>query len=1099
MRVARILVACLLPCLYAGVNGAPAEEAARYSNAAQEFHDLVSTALTRNRAGRNDDALAMARRAEQLGSHTTLSATPTTAKTWNQLGILFFDLGFKGEAKRAYERGFDLAKNILPADDLLLANLHNNLGQVEQGLGNSRIARDHLQAAVKITKSLKQVSQGELAVTVDNLGLVEQALGNLEEAENLHKQALSLLLAERGKPDGDVATAWANLGMVYYSRQDYALAAEYLRLAFVSHQELYGPEHHETFRDIVSLTQAYIASGEESKADTVVNQLVACCDDTSSKSTLMAFAEACEHLASVGFGQAQLGLAERLAARAVALYGAATGPTAPETLKATFMLANILAAKGSFVAAQDRYVHLLNLYGPENAGDSARVRIELGKLIRDQGSFPAAIEMFQSAIKDLRGESPVAEENLASALGNLGQLYFFDDKPKLAKETYSEALGLLEHKKNSRERTWLLYNQAMLWYHLGEYDKARTGYEKVKALWASSLSADHPFVGTVAENVALVYWIKGDVTRARKSFAEANTILERQVQRILTVGTEWERLAYARTRHSALHKITSFCLASSAECRGETATLAATVVLQRKGRVLDAMTQSRAQIREHFEPADAALLYRLNKVRSEMAQVNDSVRSWDNRAKQVALEEKERQIESELSHRSALYRNRLGTVTAEMVVDALDAHTVLVEYIKYKRFDPVRTGKHSEHETEHYAAVVLRQQRDPQVIDLGPSTEIDEKVQLFRSKLQAANSRAVVTDNEASRGVGLDGAASEDYQVEARQLYQLLVAPIREILNNANLLHVAPDSSLNLIPFGLLSDAQNKRLSDLFLVNYLASGRDLLRESSSNGASPTVVVVANPDFGAKVPARVDSTSSRFEHRSGFRPLPGTHGEAEALQKLFGSITRLEGPAASVEAIKNISRPGVLHVATHGVFSTMTNAHLNWKTESIPLGKEILLLRSASPSASENPMLYSGLVLAGANRTDQPSNHSIMTAQDIANLDLRGTQLVVLSACETAVGTNNYGNEFAGLRRALTIAGSASQVSSLWKVNDKATEALMTEYYKLLVDGRGRVEALQLAQKHIQAIPQWSHPVFWAAFVPSGDWTPMNELLSKIRR
>jgi tetratricopeptide (TPR) repeat protein len=140
---------------------------------------------------------------------------------------------------------------------------------------------------------------------------------------------------------------------------------------------------------------------------------------------------------------------------------------------------------------------------------------------------------------------------------------------------------------------------------------------------------------------------------------------------------------------------------------------------------------------------------------------------------------------------------------------------------------------------------------------------------------------------------------------------------------------------------------------------------------------------------------------------------------------------------------------------------------------------------------ENPLLRSGLALAGANaRRSGESDDGILTAAEAAQLDLRGTQLVVLSACETGLGQVQQGEGVYGLRRALVLAGAQAQLVSLWKVADDQTQALMVDYYQRLLNGEGRSAALREAQKAMIANPATQHPYYWAAFVPIGNWTPL---------
>lgn len=140
---------------------------------------------------------------------------------------------------------------------------------------------------------------------------------------------------------------------------------------------------------------------------------------------------------------------------------------------------------------------------------------------------------------------------------------------------------------------------------------------------------------------------------------------------------------------------------------------------------------------------------------------------------------------------------------------------------------------------------------------------------------------------------------------------------------------------------------------------------------------------------------------------------------------------------------------------------------------------------------ENPLLRSGLALAGANRRQSGEEDGILTALEASGLDLWGTKLVVLSACETGIGEVKTGEGVYGLRRALVMAGAETQVMSLWKVDDEATKNLMVGYYKRLLAGEGRSEALRQVQLAMLKSPATAHPFYWASFIASGDWRPLG--------
>jgi CHAT domain-containing protein len=361
-------------------------------------------------------------------------------------------------------------------------------------------------------------------------------------------------------------------------------------------------------------------------------------------------------------------------------------------------------------------------------------------------------------------------------------------------------------------------------------------------------------------------------------------------------------------------------------------------------------------------------------------------------------------------------------------------------------------------------------------VDLGPADVIESLIR----ELRAAAS-------DPQRG---------DVKERAAALSAKVLAPLQSSLQGARHLLLSPDGELNLVPMAALVDAQGHYLSQRFELTHLTSGRDLLRFANPERvASSKAVVLADPDYGRplRLAAETSPPSSprqRSEEldRGGliFRSLPGTALEAEAIKALLQQEQArvLTGEAASEMNLKRVHGPRILHVATHGFF--LSNQQV----------REVTSDRSALPGsvAVENPLLRSGLALAGANsRRSGLSDDGILTALEASRLDLRGTQLVVLSACETGMGETRSGDGVGGLRRGLLLAGARTQVASLWRVADLPTKELMVKFYQHLVAGAGRSAALRRAQNEMQASPGQSHPYYWAGFVAIGDWTPLPAL------
>jgi CHAT domain-containing protein len=354
---------------------------------------------------------------------------------------------------------------------------------------------------------------------------------------------------------------------------------------------------------------------------------------------------------------------------------------------------------------------------------------------------------------------------------------------------------------------------------------------------------------------------------------------------------------------------------------------------------------------------------------------------------------------------------------------------------------------------------VLKREGEPKCIDLGPAADIDRVVSLVRKAL-------------VDRG-------SLNAKEAGRSLDELLMRPVRKLIGETRHILLSPDGLINLLPFSALVDEDGRYLIENYVLSYLTSGRDLLRlDIRGLKSKQGPIVFANPAYevldSPSMPSNSANTTTNALLSSStaqmqWEALEGTEEEANSLKDILRSARIITGTNASEAALKRITAPRILHIATHGFF-----------------------LPGRFPG--DWPLLRSGLVLAGANqRHSGTGEDGLLTALEAAQLDLWGTQLVVLSACQTGLGDIQIGEGVYGLRRALGLAGAESQLMSLWRVDDEATRELMVQYYRRLRDGVGRTEALREVQLGMLRSKSRSHPFFWSGFIPIGDWRMLDRL------
>jgi CHAT domain-containing protein len=214
----------------------------------------------------------------------------------------------------------------------------------------------------------------------------------------------------------------------------------------------------------------------------------------------------------------------------------------------------------------------------------------------------------------------------------------------------------------------------------------------------------------------------------------------------------------------------------------------------------------------------------------------------------------------------------------------------------------------------------------------------------------------------------------------------------------------------------------------------------------------------------------------------FEALPGSRLEGEHVAGMLGVEPWLQGEALEAP-LKACRSPRILHLATHGFFLEDQKRDPD---EQSPFAAPTL----QRMVKIENPLLRAGLALAGANTflagetPPAEAEDGLLTAEDVMGLDLLDTELAVLSACDTGSGSVRSGEGVFGLRRAFTVAGAKTLVMSLWEVPDEQTRELMEDFYRRLLAGEPRAEALRQAQLAMKA--RYPDPFYWGAWICQGE-------------
>jgi CHAT domain-containing protein len=1031
--------------------------------------------------GRYADAIPLAQQALAIREVELGEDALLVADSLNKVGLLYRLQGNYAEAEPLYQRALTIRETELSPNHPDVAESLNNLAVLYHAQGNYAAAIPLLERSLTIIESVLGADHEAVGVALNNLAQLYEAQGNYFRAEQAFQRSLPILEQTLGADHPNVASSLNNLAALYRIQGNYAAAEPLYQQSLAIRLRVLGENHPDVADSYNNLASMYIDQGNYDQA-------------------------------------------ESLYQRAIAIEEAAVGTTHPDVAQTLNNLAELYRIQGNYSAAEPLYRRSLDIRQAVFGGAHPVIAYTLNNLAtlyHAQGDDAAAIPLYEQARQIFEGAIGQNHPFMATTLNNLGAMYAERGEIMTAEALYRDAIGILE----------------------------------------ATVGETHPRVADSLMNLGSLAWIRGDRTEALASLGRAAEIQERNLGLTLALGSEARKRAYISTLTFHTNMTVSLHLQEAVN-QPEAAELALTTVLRRKGRVLDATTDSFRTLRQQVTPEDQALLDELRVLETQRATLEFASTVGQDGDRLSTLETRAEALRNLLAQRSAEFRTETQPITIAGVQQQIPADAALVELVRYDAYNPRQEGFGA----PRYAAYVLFRDGAPRWVDLGDAETLDAQVFAFRDALSNPDS---------------------NIQPIARELDAQLMQPIRELVGDATHLLISPDGTLNLIPFAALMDEGNAYLAERYTFTYLTSGRDLVRMQRESEPGQRPVLVANPDYDAgeippsppyqggdrnqsppyeggfrgisqaaterippsppyqggdrtqsppyqggfrgisqaasggippSPPSQGGDQSQSLPYQGGFRgisgqrssdfsnlgafaPLPGTQEELEAIAPLLPNPLLLQGAAATEAALKQVENPNILHIATHGFFLqdqdclAVPNARSGGREAYVTIESAIATDCIPTPRNVEDPLLRSGLVFAGVNQRtpSQDGDDGVLTAQEVARMNLDGTQLVVLSACETGLGNVVNGEGVYGLRRAFVLAGAESQLMSLWQVDDFGTSTLMQGYYERITAGTGRSEALREVQQELLNTGAYEHPYYWAGFIFSGDWRSLESL------
>ncbi|MBK6765081.1 MAG: CHAT domain-containing protein [bacterium] len=996
-----------------------------------------------------------------------------------------------------YDRAIEICETISRelgaqalARDTLAAFALQVLGDCMRRRADLDAAKMYIDESYEIYSVLLPVNDPRLARNLNSLGVIAQSDGDLLEAERLYRDALTIRLAAYGDEHPDVAQSLSNLGAIQMSLGNFTDADRLYREALRTNECTIGPDHPDCAFALTGIAMASERLGRYSEAATRYMEAV----DLRHRMLGPDHPDVAQtklNLAVFLMNQGNNTQALRYAREACDAYRISSGPDHPAFASALNNLAIIYQEMGRFdesLPILEEAERIDSAAGVVAIADRIAVNSNIANVALWKGDLNEAERRYRACLRIAEDHETESEETYAICLANLGILLRNNGRCAEADSLYRRALELMEvyYEPDQLECTKLRTLIAETIICRGLCAEAANELATVQRDLKNTVGSQHPDYAIAVSLLACAQEQCGEYGVAVENARAAWRIRVKMLNDLLPVLAEKNALDYSEEFLSESSNLLSV-LINCREHGVDVESYLSEVTISSKGRVTEGLLRRRSERATSTDPTVQALHDSLNMTRTEMSNhyvwgADDDSESFD--LQLATLTTLKRRLEQDLAEKLGTSDySTVDTLDVEMIAKALPERTVLIDYVRY---DHRTVGL----ETEPRYLALLVSRSETAVFELGAAASIDTMVQSYRRHM--------------NRDLGLDFG---EFIGLARRLHTALWKPFADRCDAAELVIVAPDAALHFVSFGSLVDDYGRYLIEKYPLRYCGTARELLnmeREPTQTGTGLLAVGDVDYDF-IDTREQVDVAASEqligdavwdfslsrgpvMSCDHGTRlfavPLHATRDEVMAVAGFWSKtiqepVTVLLKTEATESSFKdNCVGKRVLHLATHG-FTFANSCARTVKPRTL----------NRTPV---NPLLLSGLLLAGcnqalANKDSSQQEDGVLTAEEIAGLDLRGTELVVLSACESGLGEIQPSEGLFGPTRAFRMAGAQNVVSALWRVDDLTTALMMQEIMEredAPIENALREAMLGIIDS-LRADGRGDHPYYWAGFTICG--------------